>query len=41
MVKLCKINGAIPYKKHIENQYENEEYQDEDEDGHFMQSVAV
>jgi hypothetical protein len=35
MVKLCKR------KKNIENQYENDEYQDEDEDSHFMQSIAV
>jgi hypothetical protein len=31
-------------KKHIENQYENDEYQDEadeDEDSHFVQSIAV
>lgn len=28
-------------KKHIENQYENDMYQDEDEDRHFMQSIAV
>jgi hypothetical protein len=26
-------------KRHIENQYENDEYQDEDR--HFMQSIAV
>ncbi|MDM5308370.1 hypothetical protein [Peribacillus frigoritolerans] len=47
MVKLDDFKSYVEemeqflIKKHIENQYENDEYQDEDEDRHFMQSIAV